>query len=57
MQNIIAIPYKTFRQKIQIQKKNKRMGFNDLDNVLYCQEYYTDEPSARQILLNRNRQI
>lgn len=46
MINVIAIPYKNFKDKIRIVKENSGLRFSDIDGVLINVDYAQDEESA-----------
>ncbi len=46
MINVIAIPYKNFKDKIRIMKENNGLRFSDIDGVLISYSYAVDEESA-----------
>lgn len=46
MINVIAIPYKNFKDKIRIMKENSNIKFSDIDGVLISYGYVQDEQSA-----------
>jgi len=59
MINVLCIPYRTFKEKINIYKSYPNCRFTDLGNAVYLEEWdnIRDEPSAYSICKQERRKV